>query len=104
MREENLERLTNEILKAHEEERTSLHRTHHGSTAKVHDRMEGFTPLVSVETTKAEFRKIDQDNDGRVFIKEVESHFTTKLAELKHEHVSAFYFFFGKIISFLFAN
>lgn len=87
VREENLERLTNEIIKAHQEERTSLHRTHHGSDVKVHDRMEGFAPLVDTSVTKMEFRKIDADQDGRVFIKEVEKHFQKKLAELKHEDV-----------------
>ena len=58
VREENLERLTKEIIQAHQEERTSLHRTHYGSGVKVHDRMEGFTPLVAPEITKEEFRKI----------------------------------------------
>ena len=87
VREENLERLTAEIIKAHAEERTTVHRTHHGSEVKVHDRMEGFSPLVAVEITKMEFRKIDVDQDGRVFIKEVEAHFKKKLEELKHEDV-----------------
>ena len=59
----------------------------HGSEVKVHDRMEGFSPLVAVEITKMEFRKIDVDQDGRVFIKEVEAHFKKKLEELKHEDV-----------------
>lgn len=87
VREENLERLTNEIVQAHKQERTSLHRTYAGSESKPHDRMEGFKPLVSIDVTRAEFRKIDQDKDGRVFIKEVEDHFTKKLAELKHEDI-----------------
>ena len=87
VREENLERLTNSIVNAHKEERVRIHRTHAGSDEVVHDRMDGFEPMIAPEVTKAEFRKIDSDHDGRVYIKEVRQHFEKLLGELDHEGV-----------------
>ena len=87
VREANLERLTQEIMQAHKEERVSTHRTHHGSKDTGINRMEGFRPMVPESVVKSEFRKIDTDTDGRVFIAEVKSHFEKQLSELEHSTV-----------------
>ena len=87
VRESNLERLTQEIMLAHKQERVQSHRTHHGSNETGTDRMAGFQPMVPMSVLKTEFRKIDADTDGRVFVTEVKAHFEKQLNELEHATV-----------------
>ena len=49
--------------------------------------MAGFQPMVPMSVLKTEFRKIDADTDGRVFVTEVKAHFEKQLNELEHATV-----------------
>ena len=89
VREHNLERLTQEIVEAHKRERVMTHRTYHGSNEKFTVKMANFQELVPETTVKTEFRKIDKDTDGRIFLPEVKAHFEKMLEELDHESVHA---------------
>ena len=85
--EKNLDRLTEEILQAHRSQRVTVHHTHE-ENGKNLPKVE-FKKLISHQQVETEFRKIDKDRDGRVYIKEVKEHFERLLDKLNHDSVKA---------------
>ena len=82
----NLDKLANMIMEAHTDGLVEeVHK--HEYDARDVDKMEGFKELVSQMEIRKEFKKIDADKDGRVYLTEVKEHFERELKKLNKDRV-----------------